>query len=193
MGYTTDIIGHAEVDPPLNVAEADYLAAFAESRRWQRPGGPYVVPPHPLLDEPKPDLEVDDSYNWPHGGQPSLWCHWVPAGRGRLLAYDGHEKFYAPADWMRYLIDHFLAPGAEASRSGDPAFDQFTFDHHVDGMLAARRRDSGRLWLIRVVDNVVEEEPFVAGDPRVEFGPLLYEDEIDRTQVERRRRRSAPV
>jgi hypothetical protein len=40
MGYTTDFIGHIGIDPPLNEAEQSYLRAFAESRRWDRPGGP---------------------------------------------------------------------------------------------------------------------------------------------------------
>lgn len=29
MGITTDYVGHIDINPPLNLTERDYLAAFA--------------------------------------------------------------------------------------------------------------------------------------------------------------------
>lgn len=176
MGYNTDIIGHAEVVPALNLAEEEYLLAFAESRRCDRPGGPYEVP-----DNPKLDLKLSgDEYNRPAPDQPGSWCHWEPSCGGRCLTYNGSEKFYAPAAWLQYLIDHFLKPGAQASTVDDQVFAKFTFDHAANGVFAACRRDTARLWLIRVTDNVVTEEVLVEGASEWPSGPHPYEDEIDR-------------
>ncbi|HZG94800.1 MAG TPA: hypothetical protein VEZ46_08815, partial [Mycobacteriales bacterium] len=60
---------------------------------------------------------------------------------------------------------HFLRPGALASTAGLPGFERFTFDHECSGVVAARREDTGRLWLIVVEDNDVREEERVPGIP----------------------------
>ncbi|MET3803577.1 hypothetical protein ABIB25_000561 [Nakamurella sp. UYEF19] len=83
MGYTTDFIGHIEIEPPLNQHEQAYLAAFAGSRRCQTRSGPYDVPGNPAAD----DIEWDskspwtaaetDQYNAVVAGQPGLWCGWA--------------------------------------------------------------------------------------------------------------------
>ncbi len=72
MGYTTDFVGHIECDPPLNAAEQMYLLAFASSRRFDRPGGPYEVPGNPAAER---DEESADPtlVNAIAPGQPSLW------------------------------------------------------------------------------------------------------------------------
>lgn len=187
MGTTTDYLGHFTIDPPLNDAERDYLAAFCESRRWARPGGPYAVPPHPLAEEAH---ETDvEAFNRCAAGQPDLWCQWVPCPTGCCLSWDGREHFLAGTRWLQYLVDHFLRPGGEASRSGDPAFEGFTFDHRVDGVVAACRRDTRRLFLIEAVDGVVVEHELVAGlDEAALWGPFPYEDEYDRWAPEPRPR-----
>ena len=52
MGYNTDLIGHFNVEPHLNSAEVEWLTAYAETRRWDRPAGPYVVLGNPgVLEE----------------------------------------------------------------------------------------------------------------------------------------------
>ena len=137
MGYTTDFIGHIDIHPPLNQAEQMYLHAFAQSRRYARPGGAYDVPRNPAADGQRPVHDVD-AYNTVAPGQPSLWCQWVPCWDGCCLSHDGIEKFYAATDWMSYLIDHFLAPTALARNSGLEWFTEFTFDHRLDGVIAAR-------------------------------------------------------
>ena len=132
-----------------------------------------------------------NEYNVPAPGQPGLWCDWVPCWDGCCLAYNGVEKFYGAVEWLRYLIDHFLRPGAEASRSGNAAFRGFTFDHVLEGMVVGCRRDNKELFAITVTANRVRQEILRPPDRRlVGFSPLPYEAEIDRdlSPVQRRRR-----
>jgi hypothetical protein len=186
MGYTTDFIGHIEIHPPLNTAEQHYLLAFAASRRYNRAGGPYEVPGNPSAEHDERPAEID-TYNAPAPGQPSLWCGWQPCWGGCCLSFDGREKFYGATEWLRYLIDHFLAPQAYAANSGLACFDDFGFDHVLDGIIAASRRDTRELYLIRVEHNIVREETLHAPDERfLGAGPLPYEPVIDESRARRR-------
>jgi hypothetical protein len=179
MGYTTDFIGHIQVSPPLNDSEQQYLMAFGRSRRFDRPNGPYEVPGNPAAEYCDRPLDTD-VYNTVAPGQPSLWCGWTPCWEGCCISFDGHEKFYAATSWMGYLIEHFLAPGAHAASSRQPAFEEFTFDHVLNGVIAACRRDTRELYLIRVERNVVREETIVAPVPEYfDMPDLPYEAEID--------------
>lgn len=187
MGYNTDLIGYVNVTPALNDAEVEYLTAFSESRRWDRPDGPYVVPGNPALPEEFDDVEA---YNRPAPGEPGLWCCWVPCGEGCCLAYNGREKFYEPTAWLEYLIDTFLRPDAVAATSGDSSFDHFTFDHRVDGTIAAQQRDTRRLWLIVTAANEVTERTLVDGASAWEdWTPLPYQAADDKTRQRANRRR----
>jgi hypothetical protein len=82
-------------------------------------------------------------------------CHWVPNEDGSGLEWDGTEKFYAAEEWMAYLINHFLKPAAEASKSDDPQFSQFTFDHVLGGEIEAQGEQPDDKWLLKVKDNEV--------------------------------------
>jgi hypothetical protein len=178
MGHSTDFLGRVDINPPLNDVEQEYLTAFRRSRRFDRKDGPYAVPGNPYLDE---NTEVDtDTYNRVAAGQPELWCQWEVCWDGCCVAWDGHEKFYESTRWLRYLIDHFLKPGAEAEHSGLAQFDGFTFDHRLDGLVIASRRDTRQLSAICVQDNVVSERVLMPGDS--EYGsrpPLAYEKVLD--------------
>lgn len=68
-------------------------------------------------------------------------------------------------EWLQYLIDHFLRPGAHARLDGRPAFEHFTFDHMVNGIIAAERDDTRELFLIVCEDNAIHREVLVAPDP----------------------------
>lgn len=153
MGYTTDFSGEVKIEPPLNEAEQAYLRKFAGTRRMDREQGPYFV------DDPG-DFGQNGigsrDYNAPPEGQPGLWCQWVPNEDGDALEWDGGEKFYEAAEWMAYLIDHFLKPGAEAFKSSDPQFNKFTFDHACEGFIEAQGEDPDDRWAIRVTANEVE-------------------------------------
>lgn len=189
MRYTTDFLGQVDIDPPLNHAEQAYLSAFAESRRWERGEGPYAVSGNPAAEE---DVRPQDegAYNRPAAGQPELWCQWVPCWDGCCLSFDGHEKCYAPVAWMRYLFGHFLEPGAEASRSGDPRFAESSFDHVLDGLIVGCRRDTRELFGIRVTDNAVTRQCLRSGDvPAEARAALAYEAVLDADWAARRRPR----
>jgi hypothetical protein len=190
MGFTTDFIGHIDIAPSLNDDELDYLAAFSASRRYRREGGAYTVPGNPAADR---DLDVrTDDYNVPAAGQPGLWCQWVPCWDGCCMAFDGGEKFYEPVPWLRYLVSHFLKPGATASRSTDEQFSGFTFDHVLEGMVVGCRRDNKELYAIIVARNRVREKVLRPADLRyLDYPPLPYEAAIDREKAARSRRRGA--
>lgn len=189
MGYTTDFVGHIDIEPALNQDEIEYLTAFSLSRRFDRPDGPYAVPGNPRAEDTPADV---DRYNRPAPGQPQLWCQWVPCWDGCCLSFDGHEKFYAPIEWMRYLIDHFLRPDAHASDSALAEFAHFTFDHHCDGIVVGCRRDNKELFAIDVRDNQVATTILRPGEPEYWGRPQLpYESEIDRWRATRRRRRGS--
>lgn len=130
MGHDTECSGRIHVSPPLNKAEVDYLLRFAGTRRVLRGNGPYFVDGTGYRGQgDDPDIIGDDQ---PAEGQPGLWCQWVPTEDGSAIQWDQEEKFYWGTEWMAYLIDTFLAPGAAASQAtGDTAayFTEFTFDH----------------------------------------------------------------
>ena len=194
MGHTTDFIGHVDIEPALNQDEIEYLTAFGLTRHFDRPDGPYAVSGNPMAAQDQERASVDTvTYSSLGPGKPQLYCQWVPCLDGCCLSFDGNEKFYQPVAWMRYLIQHFLKPGALASKSGLPAFEHFTFDHRLDGMIVGCRRDNKELFAINVKANRVTERvlrpglPEYAGRP-----PLAYEKAIDDWQASSRRRRRVP-
>lgn len=74
--------------------------------------------------------------------QPSLWCQWKPTEDGEGIEWDGNEKFYCYVEWLRYLIDSFIAPwgyklNGEVSWSGEEAGDIgiiYVKDNEVQGV-----------------------------------------------------------
>ena len=104
MGYTTDFVGRIDVVPALNAEEIEYINKFADTRRMDRANGPYFVDG----DEQDNGPDVIYDHNSPPEGQPGLWCHWVPNDDGTAIEWDGGEKFNHSAEWMAYLIEHFL-------------------------------------------------------------------------------------
>lgn len=185
MGFTTDFVGYLTIDPPLNDTEIDYLDAFGRSRRCIRKGDEYDVPDNPGVEE-STRHNIDD-YNTPPGRQPNLWCDWTVGLDGETLTWNGTEKSYSMTDWLAYLVDHFLKPGAEVA--GDPRFGGFTFDHQLNGTVVGCRRDNGELFAIRVSDNHVEREVMMPGVPLPWEMGLPYQHEIDRDNEWRERRR----
>jgi hypothetical protein len=128
MGYTTEFSGTVSVVPPLNAAEVAYLRRFSVARH---DGGEPGMPPR------------------------SYYCQWVPTEDGAGLEWDQVEKFYDSVEWMAYLIDHLLRPGAVASLAGDPQFAGFTFDHVLNGVIDADGEARNDRWRLVVNDNVV--------------------------------------
>lgn len=147
MGYTTDFNGTVTVTPPLNPAEMEFLRAFANSRRMRRPDGPYSTRDYDYRDL------GPDAYNESPVGQPSLWCDWEPTADGTGIEWNQTEKFYDADVWMRYVIDHFLKAGGLAQ--GQPGFEDFTFDHVVNGVIKAQGECPDDRWDLIVTDNQV--------------------------------------
>ncbi|MFJ8622294.1 hypothetical protein ACIRD3_05550 [Kitasatospora sp. NPDC093550] len=162
MGYTTEFTGRVAVEPPLNGREIAYLRKFAGTRRMDRDNGPYFVDGTGWAGQGR-DADIR-AYNAPPAGQPGLWCHWEPTDDGAAIVWNQHEKFYHSPEWMAYLIDHFLKAGAHAQ--GEPGFEDFSFDHVLDGVIDAQGEESWDSWQLMVRDNEVSvsgpEEPETA-------------------------------
>jgi len=139
MGYTTDFYGAIKVEPPLSAAEVDYLTKFSESRRERRAEGPYFV-----------DSNSQNS-NSPADGQPGLWCQWIPTPNG--IEWDGGEKFYGAADWMKYLIEQFI--GSRPKARGQRYVPELP-GHVCNGVIEARGEEGDDHWLLIVENNVVK-------------------------------------
>lgn len=193
MGYTTDFVGHIDIYPHLNAGEIAYLEAFRHARHFDRGGSPYDVPGNPLA----PDREgvPVERYHSLGQGKPQLYCQWAVCGSGCCLAFDGNEKFYQPVEWLRYLINHLLKPGAKASKVAHPQLSEFTFDHRLDGMIVGCRRDTRELYAITVTNNRITRKVLRAGDQMYDDLPsLAYQDAIDRDRARRsKRRRDSPA
>jgi hypothetical protein len=186
MAFRASTCGHLSIAPPLNAAEHDYISAFVYTRRHAGRDHPYDVPDNPAVDSviqigasglpESGNLAGNvatrdiDTYHRPLDGQPSLWCPWVPSCQGKCLSLEAEEKISAPVTWLQYLIDHFLAPEAQARGSGRLEFAHFTFDHSIAGGVALHSSESNELSLIHVVGFSVVEDVLSAGEPEP-YGP----------------------
>jgi hypothetical protein len=135
MGYTTDFNGQFKLNKPLTEAHNAYLAKFADTRRMRRDEAITKGRSDPVREAAKLPVGQDGAYfvgeggesgqgngifgntplgvidfNSPPIGQPGLWCRWVPTNDGSAIEWDGGEKFYYYAEWIEYLIAHFLKP-----------------------------------------------------------------------------------
>lgn len=160
MGYTTDFEGFVTITPPLNASEIAYLNDFAKTRRMHRAAGPYFVRGTGFAGQGH-DGDVLD-FNSPDPSQPGLWCQWIPLSDGSGFEWDGGEKFYSSAEWMRYLVALISTkPDAETYAqmlAADERFADFTFDHVVEGEIIAQGEDYDDRWRLVVTDNVVVTE-----------------------------------
>lgn len=147
MGYSTTFQGQINISPALSVDEIDYLVKFADTRRMNRANGPYFVDGTGYKGQDNNSDIID--FNQPPAGQPGLWCQWVPNKNGDALEWDGGEKFYDSVEWMQYLIDHFLKPGAIAP------LDFLLKNHVLNGEILAQGEDIDDRWKLIVQDNVV--------------------------------------
>lgn len=172
MGYTTYFTGEVSVDPPLNEDEVSFLANFCATRRMHRRAGPLFIRGSGYAGQGN-DPDILDS-NMPDPDQPGLWCHWVAAEDGKVIEWDGSEKFYDSADWMLYLINYLFSPAAKpyvAAHVGeDERLRNFTCDHTFDGTIYAVGEDSDDRWKLTIQNNVL----------KVFEATITYGDELDR-------------
>ena len=151
MGYTTDFEGAITIDPPLNGSEIAYINKFSSTRRMNRTKGPYFIDGDGFMGQDDRGDVIDG--NSPDPTQPGLWCQWNV--NDDEIFWDGNEKFYSSAEWMTYIIDHFLKEGAEASKANDPQFKDFTFNHVCNGSIYAQGEDPNDMWKLEVTGNSV--------------------------------------
>lgn len=144
--------GSINVIPPLNAEEINYLRKFSETRRMDRERGPYFVDGSGDFGQGR-DGDIRN-YNGPPKGQPGLWCNWVPTEDGSAIECNEGEKFYDSPEWMRYLIDHFLKPGALASEH----LPFLQANHVCNGVIKAQGEDMDDRWKLIVTDNVVTKQ-----------------------------------
>ncbi len=149
MGYQTEFEGRIGIEPALNAEEIAYLLKFSETRRMDRENGPYFVDGNGFAGQ---DNGPDQVYNHnkPHSSQPGLWCKWAPTEDGTALEWNEHEKFYDAAEWMQYIMDHFIG-STPAAKIKLP----FLQGHVCNGVISAQGEEPGDAWLLGVKDNQV--------------------------------------
>jgi len=151
MGYNSDFDGQLAVDPPLNDAEIAYLQAFTAT--WHDQSDPYYVA-NPDADDRAPVLATEPMSLSPLR-PPNEHCAWIPTFDGSGIEWNGDEKFYDAAEWMQYLIDHFLT-GSVGSFATDPRSAGFTFNHTCHGHIRAQGESFDDRWALAVSGNQVE-------------------------------------
>ena len=151
MGYTTDFEGKLEITPPLNETEVKYIKKFNDTRRMERGNGPYYVGGGGFAGQDhEPDII---NFNRPDPTQPTLWCQWTVSDDGTKLMWDGGEKAYYMAEFLDYIIAHFLGKEPIAKEVNEHF--HFLQGHTISGIIMARGEDMGDFWQIGVIDNVV--------------------------------------
>lgn len=151
MGYTTEFDGSITIDPPLNAAEIEYLNKFASTRRMhRREAGAYFVDADSVGGQDFGNTDIINQ-NAPPPSQPGLWCQWIPNEDGTAIEWDSGEKFYSSQEWMTYLINHFLQPGALAKE----ALPFLQANHVLNGEILAQGEDIRDRWKLVVTNNVV--------------------------------------
>lgn len=89
----------------------------------------------------------------PHDGKPGLWCRWTVNDEGNAIIWDGHEDFYNSADWLAYLINHFI--GSQPMAKGATTL-TFLSTHTLNGVIEGI--EEGEKIRIAVKDNIVKTE-----------------------------------
>jgi hypothetical protein len=130
-----DCLGHLDVSPPLNAAEATYLRTL------------------------RPPLDPDDRGS--ARGRPASGCCWTVCRDGCCLLLDEVTRTSEEVAWLRWIIGHLLKRGADAARSRNLRFDRFTFDHTVSGVVVGSR-GRGELFAVTVRANRVSERLLTA-------------------------------
>jgi hypothetical protein len=158
--------GALTIEPPLNKDEVKALSAFFLSRRILTQGGPLDC-----RQLPGYHAEVIDIAAQPEG-QPGEWCDLEVSDDGTALSWNGSDHTGRDLhEWIIYLINYLLKPGAEydirergfdlSQMSDDNLLRSFTFDHQVDGEITGTAVEADGVWRITVKENVVSTAPVV--------------------------------
>ncbi len=163
MGYDTEYLGHLTVTPPLNPAEVEWLSGFAD---WGAlpDGDPFRLPMNPRAELAQACADRGGALGQPRM-VPTGIQDWRVCTHGDRITWQRREKSNDATAVLRFLVEHYLGPGARAKDCGREGFEEFTFDHRLDGVLAACRDDTDELFLIVVEDSVIDTETLVPGVP----------------------------
>lgn len=116
--------------------------------------GEFRVSP-PLAETERARLRAFARERHEDPAMPGYWCHWIPSEDGAALAWNGSEKFYRSAAWLRYLITHFLRPAG----------------HLVGGRVTATGQDGAVSQIVATRNRVRTVE--VRGPAPAEFSLLI--------------------
>lgn len=161
MGFSTEYLGFVTITPPLNRAEAEWLTGFAD---WGGlpDGDPFRLPMNPRAAIAQAFRDRGGSMSSP-GGIPSGVYDWRVCEHGDRIMWRRMEKSNDAEQALSFLVDHYLGHSAKAKNSDNPDFADFTFDHHLDGVVAGQRDDTDELFLLRVRNSEFSHETLVAG------------------------------
>ncbi len=152
MGYTTEFEGSFLLDKPLKPEHAEYLKAFARTRRMYRDVVKAAGLSDPIREAAELPIGCNAEYfvgdtetsvlehNLPPPSQPGLWCQWVPDDAGAAIEWDGGEKFYDYVEWLEYIVAHFLIP----------------WGHTMNGSVRWDGEETGDTGTITATDNVIK-------------------------------------
>jgi hypothetical protein len=164
MGYTTDFWGEITLDKPLTEEQETFINTFSATRRMKRDveaieslglsedslhnsvGLPLGIEGEFFVrDDGDFGQSLDTSiidYNKPPTPQPGLWCQWVieEDGERNKIVHDGGEKFYNYGEWMKYIIQNFIA----------------TWGLVANGEIRWSGEEADDMGIIKVVNNKVE-------------------------------------
>lgn len=162
MGMQTRYLGALTITPSLCQEEVTWLRAHQQTEFALHPHDPYPAAMNPRAERAHAFATGAVPASGTRDSRTPRWVDWAPSVDGTHLRWQEADKSNAPIPEITYLIEHFLKPGAHAASDGRKDFEKFTFDHVVEGTIAAERSD-GRLYLIEAVDNVVREIVLVRG------------------------------
>lgn len=161
MGFDTEYLGHLRITPRLNRAEVEWLNGFAD---WGAlpDGDPFRLPMNPRAALAKAFADAGGSMvgpsTVPHGVR-----DWRVCEHGDRISWVRSHKSNDAVQALTFLATHYLGPEARAKNSDNPDFAAFTFDHRLDGLIAAVRDDTEELFLIHVENSTFRHETLVAG------------------------------
>lgn len=158
MGYQTWFTGGLEFDKPVSEKLKNYINDFSRVRHMKR-DNEMIKTIYPDWEEKCFNGNLGEEgeffiggagfmgqdedksiilYNTPSKTQPGLWCQWII--EENELVWDQGEKFYDYVEWLKYLIDKFIAPSG----------------YKLNGEIEFQGEDADDFGTIRVNNNVVE-------------------------------------
>ncbi len=158
--YKTKFVGHFVLDKALQPAHAAYLHAFSKARhmRWNMERIAAIPDPIreavdlPLGDNGAyfvaagDDASADSLADQPYAetqGLPNLYCDWQPTADAYGIEWNRQTNTYFYADWLEYLIVHFLK----------------RWGYVLNGEVCWQGDDPADSGVLKVTDNLVKAVP----------------------------------